>query len=54
MSDIIKLLDNQMFKESLVDAINKAIDIPIIGEDVEGKIFKALLDVILEVAQKFS
>jgi len=53
MKDILMLLENPVFKSKLVEAINESIDIPIIGESTESKIFTTLLEVFTQVAKHF-
>tara|TARA_Y100000389_G_scaffold196316_1_gene229066 strand:+ start:163 stop:438 length:276 start_codon:yes stop_codon:yes gene_type:complete len=39
------------FKRSLVDKVNECTNIPIVGEDIESKIFSYLFDCIIDVME---
>jgi len=45
-------LESEETKKEIVDAWNKDINIPIIGEKTEAKILSALLDSALAIARK--
>jgi len=48
---VAKIFDDEL-QEKVVDALNKNINIPIIGEDTEEKILNAIYDSIEEVVKK--
>ena len=50
---MMKLLENEVFQENLIEKLNKHVDIPFIGEKREGKIFKALYKILLESLDDF-
>ena len=50
---MMKLLNNEVFQENLIEKLNKNVDIPFIGEKREGKIFKALYKILLESLDDF-
>lgn len=53
MLHLIELLEKQEFKETLVKEINDAIDIPLVGESSESKIFTSLYNLILKTVKKY-
>ena len=53
MKHLIELLEKKEFQDTLVEELNDNIDIPFVGEKSEGKIFKALLGVVLKTVKKY-
>ena len=49
---IIEMLNGEDFKDNFLKEINDEIDIPILNEKKEGKIFKALYKVLLKTLKK--
>ena len=49
---IIEMLNGDDFKDNFLKEINDEIDIPILNEKKEGKIFKALYKVLLNTLKK--
>ena len=49
---IIEMLNGDDFKDNFLKEINDEIDIPILNEKKEGKIFKALYKVLLKTLKK--
>ena len=49
---LLDLLHEDDFKDNLLKEINEEVDIPIIGEKKEGKIFKALYKILLKPVKK--
>jgi len=50
---MMKLLENEVFQENLIEKLNNHVDIPFVGEKREGKIFKALYQILLESLKDF-
>lgn len=50
---MMKLLENEVFQENLIEKLNSHVDIPFVGEKREGKIFKALYKILLESLKDF-
>ena len=48
MEALLNLLHEDDFKDNFLKEINQEVDIPIIGEKKEGKIFKAIYKVLLK------
>lgn len=53
MSKLIDTLKDRDVQEVIVDAINKAINIPLLPESVEDDVFKALMNVLISVLDRF-
>tara|TARA_B100000963_G_scaffold360642_2_gene392317 strand:- start:1265 stop:1483 length:219 start_codon:yes stop_codon:yes gene_type:complete len=52
MRDMLDLLKTKDFKEEFIDAVNDDIDIPLMREKTEGKIFKKIYDIMLKQVEK--
>ena len=48
LDDLVDLLKDNKFKNKFVDTINKDINIPIINEKTEKKIFNSLYNVLIK------
>ena len=48
IDDLVVLLKDNKFKNKFVDAINKDINIPMINEKTEKKIFNSLYNVLIK------
>ena len=53
MKHLIELLEKPEFKETLVKEINESVDIPLIGESTETKIFTTLYGLIVKTVKKY-
>ncbi len=51
---INNILKDVKFKELLVKKINEHVDIPMINEDTEEKVFTAILDIVVSTMQALS
>tara|TARA_Y100000389_G_C17269478_1_gene417191 strand:- start:512 stop:709 length:198 start_codon:yes stop_codon:yes gene_type:complete len=49
---VIDMFEGDDFKNSFLKELNEEVDIPMIGEKKEGKIFKALYKVIFKTLRK--
>jgi len=49
----VDLIKKPEIKKQIVDLINENVNIPIINEETEGLIFKSLIEIFIEVIQKF-
>tara|TARA_B100000497_G_scaffold67287_1_gene75907 strand:+ start:2184 stop:2396 length:213 start_codon:yes stop_codon:yes gene_type:complete len=47
MDDIKSLISTDEFKANLCNKINRHIDIPLVGENTEGVVFRAIIDVLI-------
>ena len=52
MTELIELLREDKFKKDLVKAINKDVNIPMINEKTEKKVFDALYDLLVKETVK--
>lgn len=52
VESFLTLLEDNDFKKSFIKELNDAVDIPIVGEKQEGKIFKALYKVLIKTAKE--
>ena len=52
VTHMIHLLENDQFKDTFLEELNAEVDIPILDEKKEGKIFKALYKVLLKSIKK--
>ena len=52
ITEFIDFLEDDEFKEIFLQELNEEIDIPILNEEKEGKIFKALYRVIVKSLKK--
>ena len=52
LDDLIELLKDSKFKNKFVDTINKDINIPILNEKTEKKIFNSLYNVLIKHVEK--
>lgn len=43
----LEVVNNEEFKDTLVKAINESVNIPIIGENIEGLLFKTLVETMI-------
>ena len=43
----LEVVNDDEFKNTLVKAINESVNIPIIGEDIEGLLFKTLVETMI-------
>ena len=50
--EVIELLKDKEFKEKFIDALNDDIDIPLMREKHEEKIFKKIYDLLLKHVDK--
>ena len=46
---VLKHMTSRGFKENLVKRVNESVDIPMLTEETEARVFEALHDVILNV-----
>lgn len=54
LGDLVELLKDDDFKKTLLKELNKEIDLPVINEKKEGKLFKVIYDVLLRfISKKF-
>tara|TARA_R100000329_G_scaffold140590_1_gene122954 strand:- start:43 stop:285 length:243 start_codon:yes stop_codon:yes gene_type:complete len=49
MKKVAELLQDEKNRDMIVDAINRNVNIPVLGEKTEAKIYDALLDTIAQV-----
>lgn len=49
---MVDMLNKEEFKDAFLKEINDSIDIPIINEKKEGKIFKALYKILVKIVEK--
>ena len=54
MNKLIQILTTDEFKNELISLLNEHIDIPIINEATEAKVFDALIETILIITTKLS
>ena len=52
LDDLVKLWKEDGFREEFVDALNDDIDIPLLREKTEAKIFKRIYNVLLKHVEK--
>lgn len=52
VESFLTLLEDNDFKKSFIKELNDAVDIPIVGEKQEGKIFKALYKILIKTAKE--
>lgn len=52
ITEFIDFLEDDDFKDIFLEELNEEIDIPILNEEREGKIFKALYRVIIKSLKK--
>lgn len=52
VKQLLTMLGTEGFKDSFLDEINEAVDIPILNEKKEGKIFKKLYEILLKIVEK--
>lgn len=52
MKKVSELLQDEKNRDIIVDAINRNVNIPVLGEKTEAKIYDALLDTIAQVLDK--
>ena len=52
LSGILDLLNTKEFKEEFIDALNDDIDIPLVREKTEAKIFKRIYNALLKHVEK--
>ena len=52
MKKVAELLQDEKNRDMIVDAINRNVNIPVLGEKTEAKIYDALLDTIAQVLDK--
>ena len=50
--EVIELLKDNEFKENFIDALNDDIDIPLLKEKHEKKVFKKIYDLLLKHVDK--
>lgn len=54
LGDLVELLQDDDFKKTLLKELNKEIDLPVLNEKKEGKLFKVIYDVLLKfISKKF-
>ena len=54
LGDLVELLKDDDFKKTLLKELNKEIDLPVLNEKKEGKLFKVIYDVLLKfISKKF-
>tara|TARA_B100001175_G_scaffold159081_1_gene134804 strand:- start:12744 stop:12950 length:207 start_codon:yes stop_codon:yes gene_type:complete len=54
LGDLVELLKDDDFKKTLLKELNKEIDLPVLNEKKEGKLFKVIYDVLLRfISKKF-
>ncbi len=54
LGDLVELLKEEDFKKTLLKELNKEIDLPVLNEKKEGKLFKVIYDVLLKfISKKF-
>ena len=52
VESLLAMLKTDDFQDAFLEELNDAVDIPMIGEKKEGKIFKALYKILLKVVEK--
>jgi hypothetical protein len=52
IKQLLIMLGTEGFKDSFLQEINEAVDIPILNEKKEGKIFKKLYEILLKIVEK--
>lgn len=52
LGDLMELLKENGFREEFVDALNDDIDIPLLREKTEAKIFKKIYNALLKHVEK--
>ena len=54
LGDLVELLKEEDFKKTLLKELNKEIDLPVLNEKKEGKLFKVIYDVLFKfISKKF-
>ena len=54
LGDLVELLKDDDFKKTLLKELNKEIDLPVLNEKKEGKLFKVIYYVLLKfISKKF-
>ena len=51
VKSLLAMLKTDDFQDAFLEELNDAVDIPMIGEKKEGKIFKALYKILLKVVE---
>tara|TARA_B100001250_G_scaffold412009_1_gene442092 strand:+ start:304 stop:519 length:216 start_codon:yes stop_codon:yes gene_type:complete len=51
VESLLAMLKTDDFQDAFLEELNDAVDIPMIGEKKEGKIFKALYKILLKVVE---
>ena len=51
VESLLAMLKTADFQDAFLEELNDAVDIPMIGEKKEGKIFKALYKILLKVVE---
>ncbi|GIS52775.1 MAG: hypothetical protein Ct9H90mP28_4910 [Paracoccaceae bacterium] len=51
VKQLLTMLNTEGFKDAFLEELNDAVDIPMIGEKKEGKIFKKLYEILLKVVE---
>jgi len=49
---VLTLLTTDEFKKTLIEELNRSIDLPLFNEDTEAKIFEALIEALIVVVVK--
>ena len=52
LSAMIDMLSTDKFKDNLLKELNENVDIPILNEKKEGKVFKALYKIFIQTLEK--
>ena len=52
LADILELLQTKEFRNDFIDAVNDDIDIPLVREKTEEKIFKRIYGILLKQVEK--
>ena len=52
LADILELLNTKDFRNEFIDALNDDIDIPLLLEKTEEKIFKRIYNILLKHVEK--
>ena len=51
VESLLAMLKTDDFQDAFLEELNDAVDIPMIGEKKEGKIFKAIYKILLKVVE---
>lgn len=54
LNNLVEILETKEFEKELIDQINDDVDIPMINEKSEKKVFKAIYKVVLKAVRKYA